>query len=173
MDEVLVEQKLIPLQKWAEDNDPSETNLFFKKGYLEQIMFVRDKLPRLLSKTWSGRMPESHVEVVPDYSISVIAEHVSKSVRLPVFRIETPSVVFVMRNNFHNWVVSVSSTRPVINYSKNLFDPSKRISHLNCEGFPEEWIFGSFNEDVHQQKFTLELNDNYDLFTFVHLHFSR
>jgi hypothetical protein len=146
------------LQEWANAHPPAE-NLIYKGGYWDQIIFVRDTISQLLSKSY-----EEYKTI--QAGIKVISHHTSKSVCLPVYSLElADGTKFTMRYNFYDWKVSVSSVDEVNADFMNLFDPSERIHECYCEGFPSELVYGSYNENKRQ--FTIELPpSNYQLFTF-------
>lgn len=89
-------------------------------------------------------------------TLQAVSVHISKSVLLPVFKMTPPDgTTFVMRYNFHDWKVSVSSPRDVDADFMGLFDPNERISSVYYEGFPKECVYGSYAENKRQ--FTIEL----------------
>lgn len=150
---------ITPLQDWAEAHKPSET-MFYKDGYWDQIIFVRDDVPNALARSFEEyRALKS--------SVVVIGEHTSKSVRLPVFRVMlADGTAFTMRCNFHDWKISVESSRDVDANFMGIFDPNLRISDVYCEGFPEELVYGPYAEN--KRRFTAELSRcNHSVFTFL------
>lgn len=152
------------LQKWAENNKPEET-LLFKKEYYAQIKFVQGVIPRTLAKDYNDC-----IEI--QKNIRVISTHRSKSVTLPVFRVELKGgTAFTMRYNFYNWKISVSSPDVVKIDPTGIFDPNKHINAVYCEGFPEQLVYGSYAENPLQ--FTIELPagyyDIYNFFFYFHL----
>lgn len=146
------------LQEWANAHQPAET-LIYKDGYWDQIVFVRDTIAGLLAKTYEEYQ-------VIQASMKVISEHASKSVRLPVFRVElADGTAFTMRYNFHDWKVSVNSSHDVETDFMGLFKPDERVHEVYCEGFPKGLVYGPYTENKRQ--FTIELPPgNYHLFTF-------
>lgn len=148
----------ISLQEWANRNVPDE-QLFSRGGYWKQIVFVRDNILRLLAPSY-----EEYTDIC-DNRTWVISTHMSKSVLLPVYRIELPNgMAFTMRYNFYNWKVSVSSPRDIHTDFMGLFDPNGKYAYCYCEGFPEEYVYGSYAENKRQ--FTIELYDEYKLYNF-------
>ncbi len=146
------------LQEWAMAHEPME-DLIYKRGYWDQIMFVRDDITGVLAKTFEEYQ-------VIESAMQAISAHTSKSVRLPVFKVELPDGTnFVMRYNFHDWKVSVNSPRDVEADFMGLFDSNERTSEVYCEGFPKECVYGPYSENKRQ--FTIELPPGYNhLFTF-------
>lgn len=148
----------VPLQEWAKVNEPPD-NMIHKGGYWTQIIFVREVIASLIAKTF-----DEYKLVVA--GIKVIATHSSKSICLPVFRIELSNGMrFTMRYNFHDWKVSVESPIDIEADFMGLFDPTTPINKVYCEGFPEEAVFGPYAEN--KRRFTIELSagENH-LFTF-------
>jgi len=158
MQTLTAESKSTQLQEWAKTNEPAGT-LIYREGYWDQIMFVRDKMAGVLAPKF-----EDYQNI--QTGMRVISTHTSKSVRLPVFKVElADGTVFVMRYNFHDWKVLVDSPRDVDADFMGLFNPSQRISSVYCEGFPKEYVYGPYAESKRQ--FTIELPaGHYYLFTF-------
>lgn len=154
------------LQKWANEHDPSKTDLIFKRGFWDQIIFVRDKLAReVVYRMYDGDGDIAN-EVVQN--LQALSTHTSKSVELPVIHMTLPDgTECVMRYNFYDWKVSIKATHPVDCDFMDLFDANEKIHGVYCEGFPAEWVFGSFSKN--QQEFTLELHNEYDVWMFFYL----
>jgi len=150
---------VVKLQNWAEENEP-EDKMIYKKGYWDQIIFIRDTIPGIFATTYG-----EYFDI--QQSIAVISDHTSKSIKLPVAQITTISGInLILRNNFHDWKISVRS--PVVingNFAK-LFDPEEQFNHIYCEGFKPEWVFSSYSRN--KSRFTVELhNGEYHIFTFL------
>ncbi len=148
----------VPLQEWANANQP-QNGPMFAQGYWDQITFVRDKIARALAKN-----PEEYKII--QAKMRVISTHTSQAVLLPVFSLELDNgITFTLQYNFYKWRVSVNSPRSVTAGFMGLFNPEERVDPVTCEGFPEELIYGSYNED--NTRFTFELPpENYHIFTF-------
>ncbi len=144
----------IEVDVWRSVNDPSDT-LLAKDGFYSQINFITFICERILSGL-------SKTSVIP-YVISI---HTSKSVVLPVYQIklEDFGIEMILRNNFYDWKLSISSIRELNFNTMNLFDETSIFSKSYCEGFPVDKIYGSYSSD--KSKFTIELDSNYDLYTF-------
>lgn len=148
----------IQLQEWARAHQP-DFNLIWKDAYWSQIIFIRDNVAEVFAPT--------HEEfVVIQNNMKVISTHTSKSVLLPVFRVElADGTEFTMRYNFHDWKVSVNSPQDVEADFMGLFNPSERVKDVYCEGFPKELVYSPYEENKRQ--FTIELPPgHYHLFTF-------
>ncbi len=132
------------LQAWFNDNQPSD-NMFYKGGYDRQCMFVRDNF---------GRLFHDILE-----KIEVISTHTSKSIKLPVYHIVMNGIEIIMRDNFHDWKLSVISDQ-ILDFPDELFSgPEKQVNAIYCEGFDKSWVFAPYKEN--QKQFTVEIyNDN-------------
>jgi len=149
----------VDVTAWIRVNKPDE-NLIYAKGLGDQVCFVRDTLCSLLMSTY---------EEWRDNPPLVISTHYSKSVKLPVFQInlEKYGIEMVLRHNFYDWKISIKSDKPLNFDYMGLFNPTKRISSVYCEGFPNDKVYGSY-EQSHLQ-FTIEIRSRYDLYTFIFL----
>lgn len=97
--------------------------------------------------------------------IEVISTHMSKSVELPVYRLKLKDgTIFILRDNFYNWKISVISPKSVTANFVELFDPREVIHAVYCEGFPKDLVFGSYSQN--SQKFTVELKNNDEVYMF-------
>lgn len=153
---------------------------------LPQVHFVRDNLAGLF---WSDVPYASRAAAPPRTDTKetayVIGEHSSKSVRLPVYSLERPKlgIQVVLRDNQHDWNVSVISDTPIatdlhgfeLDYSRD--DDRKRYpngfrspgswGYCYFQGFPDEVKFGPFSENP--CKFSLCVNGDYDVYTLLWL----
>lgn len=114
---------------------------------------------------------------------TVVGEHRSKSVRLPVYSIDRPDlgIRFVLRENYYNWNVSVIAERPIrtdllgfaLDFSESKKrDHEKRPFHAGqywdyCffEGFPTDLMFGPFA--MNARRFSLAISSDHALYAFV------
>lgn len=145
----------IPLQEWISNHKPAE-NMIYKDAALSQMLFVRDTIPKMLCDTYEL------YRTIQD-NITVISTHFSKSIELPVYCMKASGATYILRNNFHDWKISVNTgVFQRINFKElGIFDTSAEISGVYCEGFKREWVYGSYDKD--QNKFTAEINDNFNL----------
>ena len=95
-------------------------------------------------------------------TVSVISEHISKSITLPVYLIDAPGIrtQIIMRSNFHNWVLSVITEQQL----KTVSDCGQVVANF-CQGFSEDWIFPPYS--VGAQRFTCEVSDSTQLLVFL------
>lgn len=146
------------LQEWINQNEP-ENKMIYKDVFVDQIFFIRDEIPFIFASSYL-----KHSEI--KNNIQVISTHTSKSIKLPVYQITLPDICFILRNNFHDWKVSVSSDFDIKANFNNLIYPDQIINHIYCEGFKREWVYGPYNNN--QSKFTVELQSNhYHLYVFL------
>lgn len=149
----------VPLQEWVNSHEPRK-ELFYSGGYWGQIFFVRDRIRQIFVD-----MQGKSTSIVCDCDNVVIGTHTSKSVLLPVFRVTLlDGSVFVMRNNFYDWKVSVEAPEDVEADFSGLFDPNDHISSSYCDGFPDELVYGPYAKD--KRRFTIELPNEYYVFAF-------
>lgn len=151
-------QDIMPIQEWAVENEPSKDMLWYK-GYWDQICFIRDQIGNIL---FSGDWKKAKNE------ITIVNTHVSKSIKLPVYHINLENkygIELIMRYNFYDWKVSVKSLKAISTNFMNLFDEGGKVSYLYCEGFQTENVYDSYKNN--KNKFTVELYDNYQLYTFI------
>lgn len=150
--------ELTDLQAWANVNEPGD-DLIWKRGYWDQICFVRDELGWLF-RIMGDRAP-----------VTVASTHTSKSILLPVYEIKAHGMTIRMRYNFFNWVVSVEvdETRSwgVPDKFRDLFDREAVVNPIYAEGFKDEWVHGPYAED--RRNFTCMLNSRYEVWTFCWL----
>ncbi len=137
-----------PLQEWATANDPDK-KFYAAGGYWDQIIWVRDNLTWLIG---SGLDFEDARGIA-----TVIADHTSKSVRLPVYALSRPDLglTIYLRDNFHGWKMSVVSAAPIAADFTGLFrttgpiDPKytgNELAAVYFEGFPPSLVFGYYEE---------------------------
>jgi hypothetical protein len=136
------DQKKIPLHDWFVAHLNQDPELYYFNAMKRQVMWVRDVLADVVGCTSKTT-----------FSIS---EHRSKSVVLPVYLLERPDldVRFYLRNNFHNWKLSVDSKRPICENFAGLFmtapppEPDYTGDPLHSvyfEGFPSELVYGYYD----------------------------
>jgi hypothetical protein len=160
--------------EWLLENQPDK-KLIHGSAVWPQVKFVRDKLPWVLAISY-------HEFVGMSKDIMVVGEHVSRSITLPVFQMKWLDYSFVMRNNFHDWKVSVSwvhEWQSLVNIDfADLVVGGKEepISSVYCEGFREEDVYGSIerakqelDEDRFHRGFTVSVPSNHHLWTFFWL----
>ncbi|MBQ8043544.1 MAG: hypothetical protein IJ272_05275 [Clostridia bacterium] len=148
----------VDVTAWVRVNKPSET-LLYAKGFGTQVCFVRDTLYSIFYS----------YEEAEHNPVMVISTHISKSVRLPVYRIHLKeyNIEIILRYNFHNWIISIDSERPLDFDHMGLFDQTEVITHQYCEGFPKNKVYGCYQDDP--TRFTIDITSQYDVYTFFYL----
>ena len=153
------------LLRWCrvESNWPGES-MVYAGAMKRQVLFVRDTLPL----TWAQSADEYARHSNYDGEgggTQVIATHRSKSITLPVYGLDVPRLGLraVVRDNFHNWKVSIAAERPIdLAPMGHLVDPTERVHSVYCEGFREEWVLGSHATDP--RRFTVEMSREHDVY---------
>lgn len=147
------------LQEWANENEPDD-KMIYKSRYWDQISFIRENIPSIFCNDYK------EYQIIQN-NIRVISNHTSKSIKLPVVHIVTPNnTILILRYNFYDWKVSVKSLNNITGDFTKLFDPDNKINPSYCEGFKNEWVYGSYNEN--QSEFTVEIDPGeYYIFTFL------
>lgn len=155
----------IPLQEWIDSNAPKD-EMHYKQSWIAQVCFIRDEIPGLLAER---KGPYELFKTIQD-NITVISEHTSKSIHLPVYRIKANGDTFILRNNFYDWKVSVETSNVhnidfqklgVINHTDT------KVDSIYCEGFSSDWVYDSY--DKNKRKYTVEIYNNFQLKLFFWL----
>jgi hypothetical protein len=177
--------------KWLEEH--KDTTLIYVQRSpqegpsLAQVHFVRDTLASLVwaDVPYDNRKPATPRDALRE-TAWVIGEHTSKSVRLPVYSLERPDLglQIVLRDNYHDWNVSVISETPIVasllqgfklDYSSdkerarfpNGYEPGRSWGYCFFQGFPEEVQFGPYSENP--RRFSLSIQNAHKVYTFIWL----
>lgn len=162
--------KTVQLQEWF-NNHRAKDEMFFKGGFDKQVVFVRDSLAPLVGV---GLDYDQRKQVA-----TVISSHTSKSIELPVYQLARPDQDFriILRDNFHNWKMSVLSETPVQADFSGLFHTTPPVepdytgdslSPVYFEGFPKDLIFGYFAESD-GSRWSAEIHGDEALWTSIFL----
>ena len=153
---------------WYSVNEPDE-KLIYGKGCHDQIYFVRNVICGSLFfekeypnvKAFTDEWDNALVENEP----KVISTHCSKSVILPVMEIDLKSVgvKIFLRNNFHDWCISIESEKDINCDFKGLVTDRKGY----FEGLTGK-VYCKYSEN-NKKKFSVVLNNDYEVFTFMWL----
>ena len=155
MSKMPLHEEGVLLQDWANAHEPKD-EMLWKRGYWDQIVFVRDEIHRLFVVTY---------EESKKNPVMVVSTHTSKSIELPVYSIKIPGIEVRMRYNFYDWKVSIRSDLPVPDVFHNIINKGEKVHQVYFEGFQNDWIFGSYREDPHQ--FSVEIGNEYNLYAFI------
>lgn len=90
--------------------------------------------------------------------VKVVSTHTSKSCKLPVYGIDyIPGLSMTLRDNFHNWQISVKADRDIHIDLKGVGSSEEgSIHHCYCEGFPEDRWSGNTYPD-NKREFTITI----------------
>jgi len=155
----------IDLHTWFLTADANtKDTMYYKKAFQNQCMFFRDTLAPVISVG----MQKTEQNPYPKIKPMVISTHRSKSIELPVVQMSRPDIglSFIIRDNFHDWKLSVVSDKPIdvdlsgIAYLNPPIDPQSTnyLSPHYFEGFPEHLIFGHYGASD-KKKFSLDLGE--------------
>lgn len=89
------------VQAWINTHFDAQSELFYNRTGVDQACRFRDLFPRCLATSF-----EEFRECV-----DVVGEHHSKSVVLPVVRIQANGLTVVIRDNFHDVVMTIIGLR--------------------------------------------------------------
>jgi len=145
----------IELENWVKGHEPGD-ELGWKSAFWNQILFVRDQLPKLFFTTYEDYKKNPTM---------VVGTHTSKSIVLPVYSIKIPGLEVRMRDNFYDWNVSIRADWPVLDNFHGLIKKGKSPYRGNFEGFMDDWIFGSYNRNP--REFSVELENSYEVYAFL------
>lgn len=150
----------VDIDAWAAVNIPLQKEICGKSYFHDQVSFVKGPLKYLIEAT---------IEQYESFLPMVISTHFSKLVLLPVYKLhyENYNLNMVIKSDFYNWQISIDSEIPILCDFMGLFDGNKKIDESWFYGFPKEWIFENFEKN--KSKFSLELRNNYELYTFMFL----
>lgn len=142
------------LQKWFNDNQPDD-EMLWKKSFQDQVMFVRDQVASVLSRSY-----QEYTDLVDVYST-----HYSKSICCPVYFIDLKKdgVKIWMRYNFYDWNISVESEKPLDCDFLDTFDDEHGYGYCYCQGM-EDKKFGRYRDN--NKKFTVCIGGKFDVYTF-------
>lgn len=156
------------LKDWVAANF-IEDKMFWKFDAESQFKFIY-QLSDLVTRSFS------YEDYLKTSSPMVISSHRSKSIILPVYQIHHPEITFTLRNNFHDWKLSVESKNPIVANFEGLFytsppiDPSytgEPLDPVYFEGFPEDLVFRYYSKN--NTKFSASIADDYRLYTVIFL----
>lgn len=149
-----------PLIDWRrkDSNWPRET-VNFAKSTEYQVCFVGDTLP----KAYCANADEYRY-ANGGAGVMVIGSHRSKSIDLPVYGVDIPSlgVRAVISDNFHQWTVSVELPRPVdLSQFKDVMSMDRQDPSY-CYGFEGRWVYPSPEESP--TIWTTRMSSTYDIY---------
>lgn len=107
-----VQYEICGIQKWINEvaiPQKENTDLLYKSAALEQAIQIRDFLPRIAalyvrSLSYSDRKDGDIEFNAYNIKIEIISEHISKSTRLPVYRVTMRNGIMRLLAN-SSWMV--------------------------------------------------------------------
>lgn len=149
----------VPLQAWI-DAHPRDVELIYGRAGVAQAVYFRDVLARLVARSYEEWQT----------CATVISEHTSTSVRLPVVRLRRPGLSVVVRDNFHSVAISVQRTRRLSGersmVRRLVCEGFERpVAAVYCEGFPRDLVFGPYAAS--RRQFTVHVRGQYDAHAFL------
>jgi hypothetical protein len=160
------------LQAWISQQAVGD-EMLWKSAWGHQVSFVRDDLVGLVG----AGLDYDDTHAIPN----VISTHVSKSILLPVYELSRPDLGLrlILRNNFHDWKLSVISEKPIDADFSGLFyttppvDPDYTGDSLHAvyfEGFPRNLVFGYYDAEKSDRcKWSAEIYGDQSLWTTLFL----
>lgn len=159
------------LRIWL-DKNPLDANLIFGKQRGDQCIFVMNDLMNNLflniasDYDFEHKSFEENAKIQEEFVPSVVGEHYSKSVILPVMEMDLSKIglKIVLRCNFYNWCISVESENEIdCDFMGLITDES------GCfEGFPRDRIYEGYSK-TNNKNFSLTLRGRYDVYTFMYI----
>ncbi len=173
--------------RWLKAHE--DTELIYANGAKRQIMFVRDTLAPMV---WGdikyddrATFPDPDEPDKPEkywdkVGATVVGEHTSKSVPLPVYDLSRPDLGlrFVLRDNFHDWNISVVSETPIdaksllgfpIDFHNDEeraeWTPGRYWGYLFYQGFPDDLRYGPLRSDP--RKFSTWCASSYQVYALL------
>lgn len=146
-----------PLQEWIktkcleapERNSPVRP--FHWDARDKQVVFVRDRISVMLQG-----------------EATVIGQHRSKSLDMPVYRIANDQICVFLRGNFYDWKITVVSRAPILpprgnesmfrGFNEEPFEDS--LSPVYFEGFPRHLVLPPYSETNRSQWSAAARNDH-------------
>lgn len=154
------------LQHWAMTHQPGD-NMLYKDSFWKFIVFIRDKIinDMFFGCEWNNKCQDIDKIISGHYDI--VGSHNSKSIELPVIKINYKGAEIIFRYNFYDYEVSVISEKE-LNLPEGLFDFDTKYFYF--QGFPEEYkINVSYSKS--KNKFAVIINPpcDYNFYTFMFL----
>ena len=133
--------------------------MIWKKAAIDQEIFMRDIIGMNLLR-------------VPMF---VVSWHRSKSIKLPVYGyVLRNGIKIIARYNFYDWKFSIETPvqLPDNTIPEDIVSAGykgEKISDCYLEGFKSEWSYGPYNPVKTPKKFTIELNNKYQVWMLMYL----
>jgi hypothetical protein len=129
----------VSLEEWINTHQVG-SNMTYKRGADRMFSFFTQLKEDLRYKDWK---------------CSVVSEHTSKSIVLPVLKFQRGSNKIYIRDNFHDYKLSVESNLN-LNLPLQLINNDDNIPYCYCEGFSPEWVHRKYSP-TNANTFTIEI----------------
>ena len=116
------------------------SDYIYKGAWSSQIMFVRDTLTFMLGARPQPTKPDGS----PCPTVVVSGTHTSKSTELPVYLFDLPWGTVEMRDNYHDWNVSVTSKAGPIDWDASGLLHEGHAGYLFFQGMTTQHAAYSF-----------------------------
>ncbi len=137
--------------------------MFAAGAFWDQILFVRDVLAPCIGIPRSVACNE---ELGDENPVTVVGSHRSKSIDFPVYRLDGPRMTVVLRNNLHQWTVTVLSRVGPIESDVTDLIGTESGAYMGDEGMAE-WIHPVWPKS--REAFSFSVTGNYRLYTTMFL----
>lgn len=157
----------VPLHQWATEH-PILDEMLWKKSAYNQMHFIEDDLNPLLQNKLKGD---------DRTGVKVISEHRSKSIKLPVYKLQREDLTIILRYNFYNWKMSVICSKKIDANFDGLFHTTppiepdytgNELASVYFEGFPKDLCF-DYYESTDKKVWSAEISNDQMLWTTVYL----
>lgn len=154
------------IDNWAQKNKPSD-NMIYKDSFWSWIRFISYTFFDMFFKEYTKDIDDwDKIEEIVNKHHEVIGSHTSKSILLPVLKIDYKGVVFVLRYNFYNTEVTVFSDNEIdITRYSDVFE-SQENTRFYHEGIPKKYCVDVPYIKSHR-KFTFRVNTLYDFYAIM------
>lgn len=154
------------IDDWAQKNKPSD-NMIYKDSFWSWIRFISYTFLDMFFKEYTKDIDDwDKIEEIVNKHHEVIGSHTSKSILLPVLKIDYKGVIFVLRYNFYNTEVTVFSDNEIdITRYSDVFESQENTSFYH-EGIPKKYCVDVPYIKSHR-KFTFRVSCLYDFYAIM------
>lgn len=154
------------IDNWAQKNKPSD-NMIYKDSFWFWIRFISYTFFDMFFKEYTKDIDDwDKIEEIINKQHDIIGSHTSKSILLPVLKIDYKGVAFVLRYNFYNTEVTVFSDKNInINRFSDIFESDKTTCFYH-EGIPSKYCVDDSYTKNHKI-FTFRVSNLYDFYAIM------
>lgn len=153
--EKIVQEQQPPFLTWVREQPEPDDTMVYQGAWSAQVQDFHS-LRYLVSASYGFACKDEDFykskekEEWEAEGARVVGLHMSKSIQLPVVKLQFKNgPVVVLRDNFHDWNISVVSEHPI---KHNFFDvvATEDIDYCYFQGFPKEYEFGPYKDNNKQ-----------------------